>query len=648
MAEAQSALRELTEIDPKAAKFVAEIKDEHQRTALLLAAHSTRAGGRGRSQLTDLAAEMNSVNAMPYRARLVALGLEKTDLRDEAQRAAFFASYGAAMDGLALAGDWTEINAMMTLLEQASKDPAIWPLVKDDPLALVIWSRVRDPALLEFYHRNRDWLADPLASPRLAELAEGWTLDSALRRYAKHEQTLRSAVVDGGLGAFALALMWSHGALVDTAVKQFHLDPTETLSVVYMNPDTFRSNEHDAKAIGEQASWMATIYKEHPVVWFAAGMTPYALQLYRDAPAVAGSILEHYGADDIGVLLYGLFQQAHQIDAAATAVDRFGDVAIYVFSTYSDPQLAGPLGGYLVDPAIGIRAIPFVVQFGDEAFTRLRDDKRWAERYFEPDGRPRKDNMDWVKNVPLGAPFVVVGNWVKGYPNEWSELGWAAVDILTLPLFEQSFATSGAKGVATSGKIVSATKQAAHTAPAFARREATENWVRSLELYRGGSARGVARMTRLREVAKDAKGVAGSMISLSTKPVVIVAQKIKLGANKAIEAWRNLDPRTRLAINRGMLAIVMYIDITDRTLPHLDKIGRGIGDLIGRAAAGGVVLTGEAVNASVSRFSDELTSSSPSFRNALYWLVLLFLASGMIVFFWRTIHAHTASVRMRR
>jgi hypothetical protein len=648
--QAESALQELAALDPKAAAAMAKIADEKQRDALLVGVYSTRADGRRHALLADMAAETETVNALPYRARLAALGLEKMDLRGDEQRAAFFSSYGAAMETLALASDWSGIASHMTLLEQAARDPTVWPLVKDDPLALVIWSRVTDPTLLEFYHRNRDWLADPLASPELARLAPGWTLESALQKYAQHEQVLRSAVVDGGLGVFALALMWSHGTLVDTANKQFALDPTETLSVIYMNPDTFGPVEGDTRWVGEQASWMATIARQHPVVWFAAGMTPLALRLHRDAPGVSGEILERYGADDIGVLLYDRFSGTDQISAAATAIARFGDVAIYVFSRYSDPQFAEQLGRFLVDPDIGIRAVPFIVQFGDESFTRLNDDKGWAARYFEPDGSPRKDNMDWVQYVPMGTPFIVVSNWVKGYPNEWSELGWAALDVATLPLAVKSLATP-AKGMgAARSKTdwLQAGKQESRAVPALARSEVKNNWSHSLDAYRSGAAKGAGQMTRLREVAKDLAVVSVDSSRGLPKSATEFALRVRLGTEKAMSAWRVVDPRTKVLIYRGMLATVMYIDITGRTLPNLDQIAKGVGGLLGKAASGAVVLAGEALSASLSSFTDELTDSNQPFRQGLYWLVSALLAGGAAFFTWRAVQARRGSFFVRR
>ena len=647
LAQAEASLRELAAINPQAAAIIERIGDQRDRTALLLGVHSTQADQRYRSILADMVREAAAGENMPYRVRLAALGLENMDLRNEDQRQAFFTSYGVVFDGLALADDWAGINAFMVLLEQASKEPSVWPLVKDDPLALVLWSQVQDPALLEFYHRNRDWIADPLATPDLVELTEGWELGSALRRYRQQEQILRRAVVDGELGVFALALMWSHGTLVTTAVEQFDLDPAEVMSIIYMNPDLFGQEEGHARWIGEQARWMATIARRHPVVWFSAGMTPFALQLHRDAPHVSSEILEQYGADDIGVLLYAMFPHADQINAAATAVSRFGDLAIYVFSRYADSEFADHLGEFLLDQDIGLRAVPYIVQFGDVAFKKLNEDKSYAVRYFEQDGSPRKNNLDWIQKIPGGAPVLVVGNWVKGYPNEWSELGWAALDVVTLPLVLKSFGASRAATTAlrTRTPMVQVARQGSRGAPALTRSQSMQTWSRSLQAYRRGATTGGIQMTRLRDVARV---TARAGVEVVGRSVSGVSRQAYISTKSVLKAWRAVDPRMQRWVYRGILAMVMYINVTDRVLPNLDKIGSGFGDLIGQMASGIVVMSGEALSASLSRFFDELTGANQIVRGVVYWGVAFMLGLGVILFIMRGVRDRKGYIMVRQ
>jgi hypothetical protein len=543
----------------------------------------------------------------------------------------------------------------MSLLEQAADDPSAWPLVKDDPLALMIWSQINDLFLLEFYHRNRDWLADPLASPELNILVEGWNLESALKKFSKYETPLKKAVVDGELGEFALALITSHGALIGETYDRYNLDPVEVMSVIYMNPDIFGETEKDARWIGNTAAWLATIAQQHPVIWFSAGMTPFALQLHRDVPNVAGEVLEKYGADDISFLIYDLFSSnTEQVIAATTAVAKFGDVAIYVFSRYRDREFSEQLGNFLVDKDIGIRAIPFIVQYGDESFSKLTDDKKWAQRYFNADGSPRDDNLDWIQYIPGGAPAVVVRNWVKGYPNEWSELGWAALDIATLPLLigkPVATGTKAAKAVASQSRMARAARYSSRSIPAISRTQKAQAWSKSLEIYRKGAAAGVSQMTRLKDIAKTV-AVSGRVIS---KTVIFGIQKGTTGAakivqttgKKSLNTWRGLNPNTRLWIKRGILGMVMFINVTERIIPNMDNIGSGLGGLIGDAASGGITLAGSALSSAMSQFSDQLTNANQLFRKIAYWGVLTVVGLSIFVFIYLGIKNRSGYVMVR-
>jgi hypothetical protein len=239
MDKSNQMLQDLLKIDSEAAAVFQQISDQKTQTALLLGAYSTKADQRYRSKLAEMATETSNTRALPYRSRLAKLALEKMDLRDEENRNAFLMSYSLVCESLAESSEWIEINEFMTLLEQAANDPSAWPLVKDDPLALIIWSQIKDPSLLEFYHRNRDWLADPLASPELNELVENWDLETALYKFSQYETPLKEAVINDELGVFALSMIASHGALVGETYDRYNLDPAEVMSVIYMNPGIF-------------------------------------------------------------------------------------------------------------------------------------------------------------------------------------------------------------------------------------------------------------------------------------------------------------------------------------------------------------------------------------------------------------------------
>lgn len=625
--QAERNLQELKKADPQAAAILARIDDERQQRALQAATYSTSADGRRRSVLADMAAEVAATNGLPYRAQIAALALDQVDLRDEETRSAFLVSHATACESLAIAADWNAVNDYVDRLEQASEDSNVWSMVRDDPLGLVLWDQLKnDPQhdLLSFYHRNRDWLADPLAALDLSGVDGGWTVQTALEKLAKNEKALRKAVEEGELGVYALATTLTHGTLIGQCFDRYQLDPSEVISVIMFNQDVLDEREGDAVWIGEKAAWLAQISQRHSTVWFAAARTPFALRLHRDASHVSDSLLEKYGADDVAGTIYRHFEDSARVAAAASAIDRFGDLAIYVFSRYEDKVFMDRLGDYLIDEKINIRVIPFVIRFGDEAFSRIQDDPDWVDRYFNSDGTPRVDPHEWIQHVPGGAALHVASTWAKGYPCEWSELGWAAVDVADAALAVASFGAS--KAVTEPAKAVGkgAAKAAGRSAKG-ARAAAKLEWRKALAAPVSPSRQA----SRVAEMAKTvasgtailAKPIWGA-VKLSTAPLKIAHQ----GGQRALNAWKAISPAKKVWIYRGLLGVGLYVTVTNRTLPNVDKISAGIGQNIGQAAAGAITMAGDAIAAALATFADQLTGGNLWVKQSIYWAVIAGLA----------------------
>lgn len=653
-AQAERNKQELMSLDPQAAAILTRIEDERQQYALRVATYSASADGRRRSVLAEMAAEVSKTNGLPYRARIAALALHQADLRDAETREAFLASHGTACESLAIGGDWGAASDYMMMLEQAANLPSVWSLVRDDPLALVLWVHLDNPdlKLLSFYHRNRDWLAEPLAMLDLRANKGNWTVESALAKLAQHEKPLRIAVQQGELGVYALSVILSHGSLVEVCLERFDLDPSEVISVIVFNPDVFGEHEGDARWIGEKASWLATIRQRHPTVWFAAGMTPWALRLHRDAPHVSDALLEKYGPDEIAALIYQHFDDAATAAAAAGAIDRYGDLAIYVLARYEDEAFIKRLGDYLVDERIGIRVIPFVVRFGDDAFRRIEDDKDWVDRYFNPDGTPRSDPLDWVQHVPGGMALHVARNWAKGYPCEWSEIGWAAVDVADIALTVASF--GGSKVVTKPAKAVAKGARAAAKAEATAvkggRAARASSWRKALAEFRTAPARPGTRMSRAAEMARSIRAGTAVLGEALWGTVKLAAAPVRLayrGGKRALDAWKGLSPAKKVWIYRGLLGVGLYVTITNRMLPNLDKISAGVGDLTGKAAAGVVTMVGDALASALAEFAEQMTGGTPWARHLFYWAIVGVLALLTFRFLVRAIRTlrQTALVR---
>ena len=626
--QAERNRQELFETDPTAASILAGFADKNDQRALLLATYSAGNDSTRPSVLAEMADETVKMRGLPYRARVAALSLNSFGLRDNQARSAFVVSHATACEFLAINGDWREATEYMKLLEQAATCPTVWPIVCDDPLGLVLWSKLSNPNLnlLSFYHRNRDWLADPLAALDLS--GDEWTVQSTLEILARHEKTLRIAVVQGELGVYALAVTLTHGSLLNLCFDQYGLDPSEVISVIMFNQDALGERERDPRWIGEKAAWLAQIRQRHPTVWFAAARTPMALRLHRDAPHVSDSLLEQYGAEDIAALIYQHFDETDQVAAAASAIDRFGDLAIYVFARYEDEAFMERLRSYLVDEKIGIRVIPFVVRYGDDAFKRIHEDPKWVDRYFNLDGTARVRALEWVQYIPGGEALQVARNWSNGHPCEWSELGWAAVDVADVALTIASFggsktitepAKTAAKGAKAAVKMQAAAKGGA-------RKARTSAWGRALAESRTVSSKAASRVPRAAEVAKAIR--AGTVqIGKSVWQTVKLSAATEKYAYRSLDAWKTLSPVKKVWIYRSLLGVGLYITLTERTIPNLDKITAGIADDIGRAAAGVVTLAGDALAAAITAFTGQLTGRQRIawLKRLIYWLVSILL-----------------------
>lgn len=626
VAQAQRDLDELVAMDPLAAKVVQQVKDDRAMQGLLIAAHSAGADDRRRAVMKRMSDEMTQSEALPYRARLAALALSDRDLSDPEKRDAFLDVYASACEMLELGAAKGETAEFMTLLEQARQDPTIWPIVRDDPLALVLWSEDVDPDGLRFYQRSRDWLGEPLTSVDWSDQGEGLSIRESLQRLMRNEQSVRLAIEKGQLGVYGLAVMLTHGRLVELCRAQYGIDPVETISVVVMNEDMLGKVEGDDRWIAEKAAWLATIHTQHQTVWLAAGVSEYALRLHGDAPHVSDSLLTKYGADDAASLIYdklGLTKQ-DEVAAAAQAIDVFGDMAIYVFTRYSKtPEFLEPLRRHLVDPEIGIRVIPFVIRYQDEAFGRIEDSKDWVDRYFDRDGSRRGDSLDWIQHIPGGAPIHVARQWARGYPCEWSEVGWAAVDMVDLALI---VATAGGSEVAIAS--AKTTMRGARASKSGLRAAKKAEWMKHVN--RAPRSRGASRLADVARSVSQLTEKGRLLIRGTIRLPVEGVRAVKQSARKGLDAWKSLSPAKRKGILRGVLGATLFVSITERSLPNAQKIGDGIGRLFGDAAVGAVTLAGAALSAATRALVDVATSRLTSTSRVVLLAFLCVLAMYLI------------------
>lgn len=608
--KARTALEELAKIDTRAADYVRGLNNERDKRALAIAALSMSPQADKNSRLAKMAEEIRATGKLPYSAQIAQLATDPQSFNTTEDRDDFLAAHLAAAESIDCVGDWQITHEYTAILESARQSPLVWDKVKADPLGLVVWWKTGSTELLEFYHRHRDLLADPMAVTDLSgepdeEVPSAHpipTFKTILEKCMECEEILQPLLGptdmqtegDGseegalGLAELGLALIWTHGKLLKTCKTQHGLDPWEVANIVHLNPDVFGDAEGDAGWIAEKANLLGKLNQTQKLVWSAAMRYPLCIKLFQDADETGAAVVREYGPDAPGAIIYNFFGEEHytadEVDLVCRAINKFGDMALYVFSNY-DGELSSQIRKHLNDPRIGIRVVPFIVRFGNEAFGKLEENIKWLDKYFDPEGDVK--DPGWVKNVPGGALFELAKNFASGTPSTWEELGWGtldAVDVtLTLASFGQSQTVTGpakaarvAKAVASAskgGKVVRATRSASRLA-----------WKKFVSEVGKRAPRSLS--PALRKFARN-----GALIARATSKTLQPALRVikagcrysssafrfaQTGVEQMVRTWKSLTPGTRALVLRGIAAAGVFVTLKYRTLPNLDKIVVGM------------------------------------------------------------------------
>ena len=653
VAEQADRLRQIPEADA----ILARMKEKHEIRALAASVHAAYES-EGNSGLRRLVAQIRS-GTDPCGMALARLAVREGRFQVEADREAFVVAHATACEALTGAAGGAGSDQYLTLLAEVEQQPAVWRVVREDPVALVLWPVIgSDAALWSFYVEQRDWLAEALVELKAARAVSiaasendgratqsaqeqdegsGFAVDKAIAAAYLYHPLARQAVVNEGLGGVGLSLFLDHGAVLQEAVAQHGLPLNETMEVLFTNGESFLLEADSKPALQERirqtAAELAHIHRSKPSVWTNAKQHPLALRLNRDVPQYADELLEKYGVDDIGMFLYASFE--NEIAPAAAAVAKFGDLGIYILNRYADDER---LHQWLRDPRVGVRIIPFLARFQDAGLDRVDERLDWLNRYFELDGSPKEDDYAWLQGVPLiGGPANVIRHWSRGEPCEWSELGWAALDVADTALLVMSFGGSSALTAAKSGAKTTAARQ-------FVR----------------GSGRGAARAAQLgaRQAARKAVKVSAlrRLVQAGSRSALWV-RRVSRGAGNAVArtweaakaaktAWRSVPLRIRLWTYRGLLAVGLFVTLKERTLPKLPEMGKAFGEFAGRAARQGSEAAGTALAAAVKEmFASGRGPLRPWAQFLLYGVVSVMLLTSTLAYLRRHFRPQVHAVR---
>ncbi|MGI9239906.1 MAG: hypothetical protein ACR2RV_03845, partial [Verrucomicrobiales bacterium] len=337
--------------------------------------------------------------------------------------------------------------------------------------------------------------------------------------------------------------------------------------------------------------------------------------------------LKQFAGADIAAFLYTNYED--EIPAAASALEKFGDLGLYILNRYqADPRVHQ----LLTNPEVGPRAIPFLARFGDQGFEKLDANIAWLDRYFDASGNPKKGH-GWVEGIPIvGAPANVVQHWAQGNPVSWGELGWAGLDVVDGALLVASFGASTPVTVA---------KQTAKATGRQAIKQSTRSAAKSASAK--AAARSSARNTARKSFLKSFAGRSGRWAAPIVGGTELVFRlgrttfsRIGVGARQAAtrlsSTWAASPLRLRKWTYRGLLGVGLYFTITERTIPKLPEIAAGIGEQVGKIATS---IT-EAVPAALAATLREwLDISSSAAATTLYTVVALILAAISALLFFK-------------
>jgi hypothetical protein len=637
----EQAIATLSTRDPDATNILRSLHDNRERRAIeaVLREQQSVPGGDPVRTAEVLARNLAGGTAplATHRYELAKLAGDANLLRTEAERDAFVAAHGTALDAIAslqaVPGEGKAVAEQsvadyLTRLRRAADHPALFRRTASDPIAMMLFEEVSDEKVREFYIRangdsaHPDWLREVIAVS--VQAGEGDRSPMRLTSYSRSEDeesdeppplsvgdvvrvayenhpVFQQAIFDDLAmpedqrrpAAVVVSLFLEYGPIIRMAVGPAGNVPrSEILDVIFANEDFIEDAvDRDGRdAPTRLAAHFAYLQKSKPGVWREARYSPLALRLERAAPDDANVVLEKYGPDDIATLLFTGYEES--LPKATKSVAQFGDLAITVLQMYSDEEggADGLFHRALMNPRIGTRIVPFVVsEKGVEVgLAKVEDNIGWLDKYMKEDGTPREQSS--LELIPfVGAPLNVVNNMARGYPNEWSELGWAALDVADVGLLVCTFGASAAKQPAQQ-----AAKRAAKAAVRQAAKKAAVGGMREGATIATRAAARAARsqlgrsLLRTARVAGKAIAFTGRVLTRAWKVMMYVLKvsrtaivNVVTKADDLRKAWGSVTPSIRRAVYGGLLTATLYVRLRYKTVPELHHLGEELGKFAG-------------------------------------------------------------------
>jgi len=618
-----------------AERVIAAYRDEHQRqnpeTANWLRQQTEAFGDRAlaasiRTQRGSLASFEAQQHGIHTSARLIRI-FQNDPLRDDA----ILWSHGTALS--TVRGDDPENRQMadqwLQRLETAKADPAIWALVRDNPLALTSDLILSDQEARDYYASHQAWVDDliaalmqtvddeaslaPIADQSLEENAGDFALpapsvvrvDTVLEIAMGLHPHLRAAIdqpqVDAVMAAVIFLTFAEHRELMAELCAQ-SIPPTEAVEVLLLNGDAIQNADQSLDTV-QTAARLARVYRDKKRVWDQARREPLVLRFDEAAPEFSQSLIERFPQHGIPSLVITQYPEA--APAAAAAIDRYGELAIAVLVHYAPSERFRKLLG---DEQLGYRTAMVAAMEGDVGLEKLAGDPRYLAKLLDEQGTPRK--ADWWQAVPVvGGIANVARNFATDRPSDWSEMGWAAWDVVDAALIVGSLGASklatevGKQGLKTAARV--AGREAAASAGTRTAAVVTTRTPSLLEGIAKTSARSTSRaagglaVSTSGEMAAAAArvGILSASLRIGSRVVVLVVRPMVAVSAQAYQTTRlvfaaaaRMPPAIRLWVTRGLLGISLMArtprmaaiiagSIADFTTSMVDELGKRVDEV---------------------------------------------------------------------
>lgn len=492
--------------------------------------------------------------------------------KDQAQDEGLLWSHGSALDILSDVPG--QADQYLSELEQAQQDPDYWSLVRNDPIALTSQALRSDKPKRDYYRANQAWIGEMIevlmtrleshppqassADPNAIEAGQLIQLDDLLAVAAESDPYLERIVPQPKQTPIEACIYYETfrqfgEAIAMTAAQGVPVQ--EVVEVIILNRDALVANEDEeaGAAIHDPASVatrLVQLNRERPSVWTAAQRDGYVLSFDKLVPSMSQSILEKH--PDLGVASLIVTQYGDVATQAAKIVDRYGELGVAVLVQYDGSQRFNTL---LADANVDHRVAMLAALESDAGLEAVAGNAAYLNKLIADNGDPK--SADWWTNVPVvGGLADVARNQAKGYPSDWSEIGWAAWDVADIGLMVVSLGSS---------KI--ATTAAKQTAKGIGKKAATK--LTTAGIKRSAPVAKQTAMSRMMTALKQSKATAPLRWTARTSihagtQVATAGGRMVATTNRVLGAVQSIPPGVRKWVARGLLATSLFVRAPDQ------------------------------------------------------------------------------------